>query len=110
MKLDKTDRLTNGLACKDGGATGARTPDLNTASVALSQLSYGPTLPNAGIIPRHLSILQPLNLARGKIVALYWDTLVPTLWGGAGLQIRPNKRTARLDCKSAPTREMFGWI
>ncbi len=25
-----------------GGAKGARTPDLNTASVALSQLSYGP--------------------------------------------------------------------
>ncbi len=26
-----------------GGAEGARTPDLDTASVALSQLSYGPT-------------------------------------------------------------------
>ena len=26
----------------DGGAEGNRTPDLNTASVALSQLSYGP--------------------------------------------------------------------
>ena len=25
-----------------GGAKGDRTPDLNTASVALSQLSYGP--------------------------------------------------------------------
>jgi hypothetical protein len=25
-----------------GGAEGARTPDLNTASVALSQLSYSP--------------------------------------------------------------------
>jgi hypothetical protein len=35
-------------ACDDasvlfiGGAEGARTPDLNTASVALSQLSYSP--------------------------------------------------------------------
>jgi hypothetical protein len=31
------------LNLKNGGAEGARTPDLNTASVALSQLSYGPT-------------------------------------------------------------------
>ena len=29
---------------KDGGAKGDRTPDLNNAIVALSQLSYGPTL------------------------------------------------------------------
>jgi hypothetical protein len=28
---------------KIGGAKGDRTPDLNAASVALSQLSYGPT-------------------------------------------------------------------
>lgn len=31
-----------------GGAKGARTPDLHTASVALSQLSYSPT-PSYGI-------------------------------------------------------------
>ena len=29
----------------DGGAEGDRTPDLDIANVALSQLSYGPTLP-----------------------------------------------------------------
>tara|TARA_B000000437_G_scaffold174421_1_gene130321 strand:- start:669 stop:779 length:111 start_codon:yes stop_codon:yes gene_type:complete len=29
----------------NGGAKGDRTPDLNTASVALSQLSYGPKNP-----------------------------------------------------------------
>lgn len=29
---------------RNGGAEGARTPDLYTASVALSQLSYGPTI------------------------------------------------------------------
>src|SRR3546814_1292050 len=31
-----------------GGAEGDRTPDLYTASVALSQLSYGPDIPSAG--------------------------------------------------------------
>ncbi len=30
------------VAVHPGGAKGIRTPDLNTASVALSQLSYGP--------------------------------------------------------------------
>ncbi len=34
--------MINGIL-GNGGAEGARTPDLYTASVALSQLSYGPT-------------------------------------------------------------------
>ena len=32
----------------DGGAEGNRTPDLDIANVALSQLSYGPTGPGCG--------------------------------------------------------------
>jgi hypothetical protein len=37
-----------------GGAEGARTPDLNTASVALSQLSYSPLwLSDATLIRNH---------------------------------------------------------
>tara|TARA_B100000212_G_scaffold176755_1_gene133030 strand:- start:97 stop:282 length:186 start_codon:yes stop_codon:yes gene_type:complete len=38
----------NRLICL-GGAKGDRTPDLNTASVALSQLSYGPRNPYSKI-------------------------------------------------------------
>ena len=34
----------------DGGAKGDRTPDLNNAIVALSQLSYGPTRRGSGKI------------------------------------------------------------
>ena len=32
---------------QNGGAEGTRTPDLNTASVALSRLSYSPTVGNS---------------------------------------------------------------
>ena len=37
-------RLRSGLQLRDGGGGGTRTPGLNIAIVALSQLSYTPTL------------------------------------------------------------------
>ena len=36
------DILPEFSGVKDGGAEGSRTPDLDIANVALSQLSYGP--------------------------------------------------------------------
>jgi hypothetical protein len=44
-----------------GGAEGARTPDLNTASVALSQLSYSPTRLWDAMLVVEVRGLEPLT-------------------------------------------------
>ena len=53
----------SGFVANDGigGAEGARTPDLNTASVALSQLSYGPTRATHRTIAQRLSHTRSLT-------------------------------------------------
>ena len=40
--MEKGPRFSEGLSIHDGGDEGDRTPDLLTASQALSQLSYAP--------------------------------------------------------------------
>ena len=42
FRMKKGLRITEGLCIHDGGDEGDRTPDLLTASQALSQLSYAP--------------------------------------------------------------------
>ena len=48
--MKKALRNSEGLCIHDGGDEGNRTPDLLTASQALSQLSYIPVLAAQGII------------------------------------------------------------
>ena len=49
IRLLKNFRVQKNKTICIGGAKGDRTPDLNTASVALSQLSYGPRNPYSKI-------------------------------------------------------------
>ena len=49
-----------------GGARRDRTDDLNTASVALSQLSYGPTEPSENLKEAHASNIAVLCQLNGE--------------------------------------------
>ena len=72
--MKKGLRNTEGLNIRDGGDEGDRTPDLLTASQALSQLSYAPVTESyyrgmfAGMQGRILNWLSSLRvfLGRGK--------------------------------------------
>ena len=50
------------VSLKFGGARRDRTADLNTASVALSQLSYGPLYQRTGILQKYNSVSSPSPL------------------------------------------------
>ena len=50
----------------NGGARRDRTDDLNTASVALSQLSYGPTEPSENLKEAHASNIAVLCQLNGE--------------------------------------------
>ena len=60
---DHADRPAHRAGQQKSGAEGNRTPDLSIANAALSQLSYGPSLPFNGRLPQRMGArgLEPLT-------------------------------------------------
>ena len=70
MQIKKPTQLS-GLSIHDGGDEGDRTPDLLTASQALSQLSYAPV--TRRYYRGRLSLMQGLFWVESLTYGFSWD-------------------------------------
>ncbi len=71
FRMKKGLRITEGLCIHDGGDEGDRTPDLLTASQALSQLSYAPV--TRRYYRGRLSLMQGLFSVESLTYGFSWD-------------------------------------